>query len=149
MISDHIKDRTVPSPEAVAFQIEQIASCLGPSTVELTFPLNATACPKLPFAPVAGNQVALQDGVQLPCSPLHVPLGGYLQLLPKYFTNPCCKLCRQPAHNRMGFAKRILKPSLPRQLAIICTNNIGCSGRISKRAGLRRCTSKHSLPLPA
>ena len=120
MISYHIKDLTVPSPEEVAFQIERIASCLGPSTVELTLPLNATECPKLPFAPVAGNQVVLQDGVQLPRSPLHVPLGGYLQLLPKILTNPCCKFCRQPADNRMGFAKRILKPLLPRQLAIIC-----------------------------
>ena len=73
MISYHIKDLTVPSPEAMAFQINQVASCLGPSTVELTLPLNATECPKLPFAPVAGNQVVLQVGVQLPCSPLHVP----------------------------------------------------------------------------
>ncbi len=124
MISYHMKDLTVHSPEAVAFQIERIALCLGPSTVELTLPLNATECPKLPFAPVAGNQVVFQDGVQLPCSPLHVALGRYLQLLPKILTNPCCKLCRQPADNRMGFAKRILKPPLPRQLAIICTNDI-------------------------
>jgi hypothetical protein len=29
-----------------------------------------------------------------------------------------------PADNRMGFAKRILEPTLPRQLAIICTNDI-------------------------
>jgi hypothetical protein len=84
MISNHIKDLTVPSPEAVAFQIERVASCLGPSTVELTLPLNATECPKLLFAPVAGNQVVL---VQLPCSPLHVPLGRYLQLLPNILTN--------------------------------------------------------------
>jgi hypothetical protein len=41
MISYHIKDLTVPSPEAVAFQIERVASCLGPSTVEITLPLNA------------------------------------------------------------------------------------------------------------
>jgi hypothetical protein len=53
MISYYIKDLTVPSPEAVAFQIERVASCLGPSTVELTLPLNATECLKLPFA-VAG-----------------------------------------------------------------------------------------------
>ncbi len=51
------KDLTVPSPEAAAIQIERVGSCLGPSTVELTLPLNATECPKLPFAPVAGNQV--------------------------------------------------------------------------------------------
>ena len=124
MISYHIKDLTVPSPEAVAFQIERVASCLGPSTVELTLPLNATECPKLPFAPVAGNQVVRQDGVQLTCSPLHVPLGRYLQLLPQILTNPCGKLCRQPADNRMGFAKRILKPLWLRQLAIICTNDL-------------------------
>ncbi len=91
MISYHIKDLTVLSPEAVAFQIERIASCLGPSTAELILPLNATECLKLPFTPVTGNQVVLQDGVQPPCSPIHVPLGGYLQLLPKILTNPCCK----------------------------------------------------------
>ena len=124
MISYHIKDLTVPSPEAVAFQIERVASCLGPSTVELTLPLNATESPKLPFAPVAGNQVVRQDCVQLTCSPLHVPLGRYLQLLPQIITNPCGKLCRQPADNRMIFAKQILDPLLLRQLAIICTNDI-------------------------
>ena len=84
IVSYHKKDLTVPSPEAVAFQIERVASCLGPSTVELPLPLNATECPKLPFAPVTGNQVVLQDGVQLPCSPLHILLGRYLQLLPKF-----------------------------------------------------------------
>ncbi len=88
MTSYHIKDLTVPSPEAVAFQIERVASCLGPSTVELTLPLNATECPKLPFAPVPESQVVLQDGVQLPCSPFHIPLWRYLQLLPKILTNP-------------------------------------------------------------
>ncbi len=124
MISFHIKDLTVPSPEAVAVQIERVASCFGPSTVELTLPLNATECPKLPFAPMAGNQVVPQDGVQLTCRPLHVPLGRYLQLLPQILTNPCSKLCRQPADNRMGFAKQILKPLWLRLLAIICTNNI-------------------------
>ena len=93
MISYNIKDSnlTVLSPEAVALQIEGVASRLGPSTVELTLPLNAPECPELPFAPVAGNQVVLQDSVQLPCSPLHVPLGRYLQLLPKILTNPCSK----------------------------------------------------------
>ncbi len=99
-ITSH-KDLTVPPPEAVAFQIERLASCFGPSTVELTLPLNATECPKLPFAPVAGNQVVLKDGAQLPCSSLHVPLWWYLQRLPKFLTNPCCKFCRQPADNRM------------------------------------------------
>jgi hypothetical protein len=130
MISYHLKDLTVPSPDAVACQIERVASCLGPSslfqasTVELTLPLNATECPKLPFVPVAGNQVVLQDGVQLPCSPLHVPLWRYQQLLPIILTNPCRKFCRQPADNKMEFAKRILEPPLPCQLAIICTNDI-------------------------
>ena len=75
MISYHMKHiyLTVLSPKAVACQVEWIASCLGPSTVELTLPLNAAKCPQLPFAIVAGNQVVLQDGIQLPCSPLHVP----------------------------------------------------------------------------
>ena len=57
MISYHIKDLMVPSPEAMAFQIEQVALCLGPSTVELTIPLNAAECPKSSFASVAGDQV--------------------------------------------------------------------------------------------
>jgi hypothetical protein len=68
----------VLSPEAVAFHIEGIAACLGPSTVALPLPLNAAECPQLPFAIVAGNQVVLQDGIQLPCHPLQVALGGYL-----------------------------------------------------------------------
>ena len=53
---------TVLSPEAVAFHIEGIAACLGPSTVERTLTLNAAKCQQLPFAIVAGNQVVLQDG---------------------------------------------------------------------------------------
>ncbi len=52
-----MKDLTVLSPEAVASQIEGIASCPGPSTVELTLPLNAAECQQVPFATVAGNQV--------------------------------------------------------------------------------------------
>ena len=88
MISYHVKDLMVLSPEAVAFQIEGVASCLKPSTVELTLPLNAAECPKLPFAPVAGNQIILQDGIQHTSRPLHVPLLGYLQLLPKILPDP-------------------------------------------------------------
>ena len=53
MISYHMVHLTVLSPEAVAFHIEGIAACLGPSTVELTLPLNAAKCPELPFAIVA------------------------------------------------------------------------------------------------
>ena len=87
---DHL---TVLSPEAVALQIKGIAACLGPSTVELTLPLNAAKChgPELPFAIVAGNQVVLQDGIQLPCSPLQVALGGYLKLLPIVLADPLCQ----------------------------------------------------------
>ena len=48
---------TVLSPKAVACQVEGIASCLGPSAVALTLPLNAAECPKLSFAAVAGDQV--------------------------------------------------------------------------------------------
>lgn len=65
MISYHVEDLTVLSPEAVPFHIEGIAACLRPSTIELTLPLNAAKCPQLPFAVVAGNQVILQDGIQL------------------------------------------------------------------------------------
>ncbi len=78
MISYHMKDQTFLSPEAVALQIERVASCLGHSTVELTLPLNTAKYPKLPFATVAGDQVVLQDGLQLPCRLLQVVLGGYL-----------------------------------------------------------------------
>ena len=84
---------TVLSPEAVAFHIEGIAACLGPSTVtvERTLQLNAAKCPQLPFAIVAGNQAVLQDGIQLPCSPLQVALGGYLKLLPIVLADPLCQ----------------------------------------------------------
>ena len=41
---------TVLSLKAVACQVEWIASCLRPSAVELTLPLNAAECPKLSFA---------------------------------------------------------------------------------------------------
>ena len=73
------------TPKAVAGQIEGIASCLGPSPVELTLPLNTAKGPKLSFAAMAGDQVIFQDGIQLPRSPLSVALGGYAQLLPKVF----------------------------------------------------------------
>ena len=79
---------TVLPPEAVAFQIEGIASCLGPSAVALTLPLNAAKGPKLSFASVVGDQVIIQDGIQLSCSPLCVALGGYAQLLPKVLAYP-------------------------------------------------------------
>ncbi len=82
---------TVLSPEAVAFHIEGIAACLGPCTVERTLPLNAAKCPQLPFAIVARNQVVLQDGIQLPCSPLQIARGGYLKLLPIVLADPRCQ----------------------------------------------------------
>jgi hypothetical protein len=90
MISYHMKHLMVLSPEAVACYIEGIAACLGPSTVvcTLAFPLNAAECPQLPFATVAGNQVVLQDGIQLPCRPLQVALGGYLKFLPIVVADP-------------------------------------------------------------
>ncbi len=61
---------TVFPPKAVACQVAGIASCLGPSAVALTLPLNAAECLKLSFASVAGDQVVFQDGIQLPCRPL-------------------------------------------------------------------------------
>ena len=114
MISYHMKPiyLTVLSPKAVACQVEGIASCLGPSAVVLTLPLNAAECPKLSFAAVAGDQVVFQDGIQLPCCPLEAAHGGYAQLLPMVIADPCCQFRRQPAENRVGFAKRILKPPL-------------------------------------
>lgn len=91
MISYHVEDLTVLSPEAVPFHIEGIAVCIKPPTIELTLPLNAAKCPQLPFAVVAGNQVILQDGIQLSCRPLQVALGGYLKLLPKVLADPRCQ----------------------------------------------------------
>ncbi len=84
---------TVLSPEAVAFHIEGISACLGPSTVECTLPLNAAKFQQLPFAIVAGNQVVLQDGIQLPCSPIKESrlLGGELKLLPIVLADPRCQ----------------------------------------------------------
>ena len=91
MISYHMKHLTVLSPVAVACHIEGIAASLGPSTIALTLSLNAAECPQLPFAIVAGNQVVLQDGIQLPCRPLQVALGGYLKLLPIVLADPSGK----------------------------------------------------------
>ena len=58
-----MKYLTIFSSEAVVFQIEWIASGLGPSAVELTLPLNALEGPKLPFATVIGHEVVLQDRI--------------------------------------------------------------------------------------
>ncbi len=101
---------TVLSPKAVSCQVEGIASCLWPPAVALPLPLNAAECPKLPFAALAEDQVVFQDDIQLPCCPLEAALGGYAQLLPMVIADPSCQFRRQPAENRVGFAKRILKP---------------------------------------
>ena len=82
---------TVLSSKAVACQVEWIASCLGPSAVELTLPLNAAECPKLSFAAVAGDQVVCQDGIQLPCRPLEAALWGYAQFKPMVIADPSCQ----------------------------------------------------------
>ena len=58
-----MKYLTVFSSKTVVFHIERIASGLGPSTVELTLPLNAPEGPKLPFATVIGHEVVLQDRI--------------------------------------------------------------------------------------
>ena len=63
MISYHIKDLTVPSPEAVAFQIERVASCLGPSTVELTLPLNATGWSGMSRTSCSMSAASMQEGM--------------------------------------------------------------------------------------
>ena len=82
---------TILSSKAVVCQVEWIALCLGPSTVELTLPLNAAECPKLSFAALAGDQVVFQDGIQLPCCPLKAALGGYAQLMPMAIADPSCQ----------------------------------------------------------
>ena len=97
-------------PKVVACQIEGIAQCLGPSTVELIFPLNTAKGSKLSFAAMAGDQVIFQDGIQLPRSPLSVAFGGYAELLSKVFADPRGQFCRQPAENRVVSAKRIFEP---------------------------------------
>jgi hypothetical protein len=58
MISYHMKhiNLTVLSLKAVSCQVEGIASCLWPSAVALTFPLNAAECPKLSFSALAEDQ---------------------------------------------------------------------------------------------
>jgi hypothetical protein len=84
MISYHIKDLTVPSPEAVAFQIEWVALCLGPSTVELTLPLNATECPKLPFAPWLGTRLFSRMAFSSPAVHSTSRLGGICSSCPKF-----------------------------------------------------------------
>ena len=96
MISYHMKHiyLTVLSPKAVACQVEWITSCLGPSAVELTLPLNAAECPKLSFAAVAWDQVVCQDGIQFPCRPLEAALGGYAQFKPMVIADPGCQFCR-------------------------------------------------------
>ena len=77
----HIRqDLAVPPPKAVAGQIEGIATCLWPSAVEFTFPLNTAKGSKLSFAAMAGDQVIFQDGIQLPSSPLSVALWGYAEI---------------------------------------------------------------------
>jgi hypothetical protein len=78
MISYNMKHLylTIFSPIAVACQVEGIASCLGPSAVVLTLALNAAEYPKLSFAAVAGDQVVLKDGIQLPCCSLEAALRG-------------------------------------------------------------------------
>ena len=78
---------TVLSSKEVACQVEWIASCLGPSAVELTLPLNAAECPKLSFAAVAGDQVVFQDGIQLPCRPLEAALGASAAASPQKTTS--------------------------------------------------------------
>ena len=54
----HMKYLPIFPSEAVVFQIERIASGLGPSAaVELTLPLNAPEGLKLPFATVKNPNV--------------------------------------------------------------------------------------------
>ncbi len=70
---DHL---TVLSPEAVAFHIEGIATCLGPSTVERTLPLNAAKCLQLPFAIVAGTRLFSRMAFSSPAVHSRLRLGG-------------------------------------------------------------------------
>jgi hypothetical protein len=67
------------------------SDALGLDTVELPLPLNAAECLKLSFAAVAGDQVVVQDDIQLPCCPLEAALGGYAQLMPMVIADPSCQ----------------------------------------------------------
>jgi hypothetical protein len=84
MISFHSNISYRAGPDGSSTEkIEGIEPCLGPSAVELTFPLNSAKGSKLSFAAMAGDQIIFQDGIQLPSSPLSVALGGYAELLSK------------------------------------------------------------------
>jgi hypothetical protein len=117
-----MKDLAVLSSKAVTTSIEGIASCLGSSTVDLTFPLNAAEGPQLASTLVARYQVVFKDGIQLPYSPFEALLGGYTQLLPKVFTDPRCQFGRQPAQNRVDSAERIIQPRWLMHIIIIAQN---------------------------
>ena len=137
-------------PKAVAGQIERIAPCLGPSAVELTFPLNTAKGSKLSFAAMAGDQVIFQDGIQLPRSPLSVALGGMLSSCPKF--SPIHAASFVGSQRRIGWDLRNGYSSHAAACAGPCCassahTTSGWPGMTSKREGLRRCTSKHSLPV--
>jgi hypothetical protein len=122
------------------FQIERVASCLGPSTVELTLPLNAAECLKLPFAPLAGNQVVLQDGVQLSAVHSTSRLRFICSSCPKF--SPIHAASFDDSQRIIGWDLRYGYSShpCPAIWPSSAQTTSGCPGRTSKQAGLRRCT---------
>ena len=69
----------VLSPKAMTIQIERIAASLGPSSVQLTLPLNGTKSPEM------RDKIPLQNSVQLLHSPLVTKFRWNGKLLSKIF----------------------------------------------------------------
>ena len=80
------------APKSMPIQIEWITASLGPSSVQLTLPLNSTKRPEMPSVWAGGNKVLQKNLVEL----LHCPLIPMFRwngkLLPKIFLYPFCKL---------------------------------------------------------
>ena len=133
-----MKDLTVLPPEAVVFQIERIASRLGPSTVELALPLNAAKRPKLSLAALAGDQVVFQDGINSPAVHSRSRLGGMCSSCPKFSPIHAAsfegsqRMIRWDLRN--GYSSHAAGPCC---ISSAHTTS-GCPGRTSTRAGLRR-----------
>ncbi len=149
MISYHIKDLTVSSPEAVAFQNKRVASCLGPWAFHCRAH-TPTRCNRMCEAALYPR------GWEPGCSP------GWRSAPLQSTPRPALKVSAAPAQNSHqsmlqvflgnqqiigwyllnGYSSHPCPASRPSS----AQTTSACPGRTSKRAGLRRCTSKHSLP---
>jgi hypothetical protein len=151
MISYHIKDLMVPSPEAMAFQIERVASCLGPSTVELTLPQshsmqsNVQSCP---LSPWLGTRLFSRMVFSSPAVYSTSRLGGICSFCPKFSPIHAASSEGTGSQQIIGWDLRNGYSShpCPASWQSSAQTTSGCPERTSQRAGLRRFTSKHSLP---